>query len=111
LKDDSFYVRHILDAVAKAESYCSKLSKSGFSSNELVQDAVIRQLEIAGEAAKHVSPALRKEHPKVPWKEMTGMRDKLIHDYFGVDVDAVWLTVRQDLPKLKPALEKILVPK
>jgi uncharacterized protein with HEPN domain len=108
LKDDLFYVRHILDAVSKAESYCSSLSKAGFASNELVQDAVIRQLEIAGEAAKHVSPAFRKKHPEVPWKDMAGMRDKLIHDYFGVDIGAVWLTVREDLPKLRPSLERIV---
>jgi uncharacterized protein with HEPN domain len=108
LKDDLFYVRHILDAAAKAESYCSGLSKAGFVSNELVRDAVIRQLEIAGEAAKHVSPVFRKKYSEVPWKDMAGMRDKLIHDYFGVDVEAVWLTVREDLPKLKPSLERLL---
>jgi uncharacterized protein with HEPN domain len=106
LKDDLFYVRHIVDAASKAESYCSGLSKREFASNQLVQDAVIRQLEIAGEAAKHVSADFCRKHPEVPWKEMAGMRDKLIHDYFGVDIEAVWLTVRDDLPKMRPALDK-----
>jgi len=70
----------------------------------LIQSAVIRELEIIGEAAKNVSVETKSKHPDIPWKQMSGLRDKLIHDYFGVDLDAVWETVKRDLPVLKEKL-------
>jgi uncharacterized protein with HEPN domain len=66
----------------------------------LVQDGVIRQLQIVGEATKKLSPRLRREHAAVPWQDIAGMRDKLVHDYFGVDLDAVWLAATEDVPDL-----------
>lgn len=106
--DERVYLRHILDAIAKAESYIQGLDEPAFGGNSLVQDAVIRQLEIIGEAARHVSPAFRSRHPLVPWDDIAGMRDKLIHDYFGVDLSRVWLTATEDLPVLKADLQGIL---
>lgn len=70
----------------------------------MIQSAVIRELEIIGEAAKNVSVETKSKHPDIPWKQMSGLRDKLIHDYFGVDLDAVWETVKRDLPVLKEKL-------
>ena len=74
----------------------------------MIQDGVIRQLEIVGEAAKHVSSDTRDRYPNIPWQRMAGMRDKLIHGYFGVDVEKVWLTATSDLPLLQIEIQKIL---
>ena len=106
--DERIYLRHILDAIAKTESYLQGLGEPDFAGSSLVQDAVIRQLEIIGEAARHVSLTFRRDHPQVPWDDIAGMRDKLIHDYFGVDLGRVWLTAADDLPELKAKVKDIL---
>jgi uncharacterized protein with HEPN domain len=74
----------------------------------LVQDGTIRQLEVTGEAAKWLSEEFKEEHPDVPWRDMAGMRDRLIHGYFGVDLDAVWETVDRDIPQLKKYIRDIV---
>jgi len=106
--DESVYLRHILDAVLKAEEYLKDTDKKTFNTNTLIQDGVIRQLEIIGEAAKRLSKELRLDYPHIPWQDITGMRDKLIHDYFGVDVNKIWLTAKEDLPNLKVEIAKII---
>ena len=103
-KDESAYIEHIRDSILRIEKYTNEMSESEFKSNELVQDAVIRQLQIIGEAAKKLSDGTRTSYPDVQWKDIAGMRDKLIHDYFGVDLGAVWDTVTNDLPGLRKAL-------
>ena len=107
-KDDSVYLRHILDAISKIEEYSQEVDYQSFTRNTLIQDGVIRQLEIIGEATKRLSPALRSKYASIPWKQIAGIRDKLIHDYFGVDIDAVWETLKQDLPALKKEVEEII---
>lgn len=74
----------------------------------MIQDGVIRQLEIIGEATRQISPKTREDHGHIPWKDMAGMRDKLIHDYFGVDVEQVWFTVQNDIPFLQAETEIVL---
>ena len=105
MKDDLAYIQHILDCIRKIKEYTSNLSKIEFSDNELVQDAVIRNIEIIGEATKNVSTNLKQNYDEIPWKEMAGMRDKLIHDYMGVDV--VWKTIENDIPVLDNMIRKV----
>jgi uncharacterized protein with HEPN domain len=107
-RDDSVYLRHILDAISRIEEYLQGVIEETFYQQYLVQDGVIRQLEIIGEATKRLSPEMRAECPNVPWQDIAGMRDKLIHDYFGVDLDAVWLTACGDIPALKAEVLRAL---
>jgi uncharacterized protein with HEPN domain len=106
--DESVYLQHILDAVFKIESYIKGSDEEAFYRNTLIQDGVIRQIEIIGEAVKRLSSDLKGAHSHIPWQDIAGMRDKLIHDYFGVDIETVWLTVKNDIPVLKPQIKKIL---
>jgi uncharacterized protein with HEPN domain len=107
-RDDSVYLQHILDAIAKAEIYLQGVSEATFNQNTLIQDGIIRQIEIIGEAARRLSGDLRNKYSHVPWADIAGMRDKLIHHYFGVDIDKVWLTAKDDLPTLKVEVKEIL---
>lgn len=107
-RDDSIYLRHIIDATDRISNYLEEVDSLQFEKNHLLQDGVIRQLEIIGEATKRVSKDLRVTYPEVPWQDLAGMRDKLIHDYFGVDIETVWLTAHEDIPILKQQIEWIL---
>ena len=101
MKRDEVYLRHILDAISNIEKFMEDVSKEAFLSNVEKQYAVLRGLEIIGEATKNLSENLKINYPQVPWKEIAGMRDKLVHQYFGVDLELVWETVRRELPELK----------
>ena len=108
MKDDTVFLRHILDAINKIQEYAQGMDFEKFRKSSLVQDGVIRQLEIIGEATKNLSEGIRGKHPDISWKDMAGMRDKLIHQYFGVDIAGVWETVAKDIPILKSKLIKLL---
>ena len=105
---DTPYLRHILDAIGRIEEYTQGITEEEFYQQYLIQDGVIRQLEIIGEATKQLSKELRDSHALIPWKDIAGMRDKLIHHYFGVDIDEVWLTAKDDIHILKSEVELIL---
>jgi uncharacterized protein with HEPN domain len=110
-RDDRIYLEHILEAASKAARYLQGIDEARFRENTLVQDGVIRQIEIIGEAAKRVSPQFRTAQQGIPWQDMAGMRDKLIHDYFGVDIMQVWLTATEDLPHLMECIAGLLAEK
>ncbi len=107
-RDDAVYLRHVLDAISKIAEYLHGIDEHNFRRNTLIQDGVIRQLEIIGEAVKKLSSELRDRHPHIPWKDVAGMRDKLIHDYFGVDLEAVWESAKEDVPALRDEVKRIL---
>ena len=105
--NDSLRIRHILDAAREAVALCRGRSRADLDSDRLLALGLTRLLEIIGEAARGVSPAFREKHPQFPWKEMAGMRDRLIHGYFDVNLDVVWQTVTKNLPPLIEKLERI----
>ena len=107
MKGDQLYLRHILDAMARIESYIS-VGRDVFMATTHWQDAVIRQLEIIGEATKRLSQDLRSQHHEIPWRRIAGLRDVLIHDYMGVDLSAVWEITQRELPVLKRGIWIIL---
>lgn len=107
MKDDLAYIEHILLAISNIQEYTLNLTKADFEENKMVQDAVIRNIEIIGEATKNVSNEIKSRYYEVPWKEMAGMRNKLIHDYMGVDVAVVWRTIEIDIPQLASLLKDI----
>jgi uncharacterized protein with HEPN domain len=104
---DVAHLKHIFDAIVKIESY-TEVGRKPFLSESLRQDAVIRQLQIVGEATKRLSPALCIKHPEIPWRRMAGMRDVLIHSYDDVDLATVWRVTQQSLPDLKLRIAAIL---
>lgn len=102
------YLEHIVDAIKDIEESIKGLSKDKFLSNKDVKDANIRRLEIIGEAVKNISRKLREEHKEIEWNRIAGTRDKVIHNYFGVNLEIVWNIIKQDLPDLRKKVEKIL---
>jgi len=106
-RDDSVYLDHIRDSIDRVASYIGGVSEAEFLSTPLVQDAVIRQIQIIGEAASKLSRAFRSRSSAIPWNDIVGMRQKLVHDYLGVDLRAVWDTAVRDVPTLKAELEKL----
>lgn len=107
IRNDQVYLEHILESIRKIEDFTSSISKFDFERNVMIQDAVIRNIEIIGEATKKISKPFTQSHHEIPWSAMAGMRDKLIHDYLDVDLDVIWRTIESDLPLLKEMLSQI----
>jgi uncharacterized protein with HEPN domain/predicted nucleotidyltransferase len=107
-RDSRLFLQDILESINLIEEYTQDLSQNEFSQNIQVQDAVIRRLEIIGEATKNLPRSLRLQYPAVPWQQMAGMRDILIHGYFGANLNRIWEVIEQNLPVLQPQITQIL---
>ncbi|MDE0055999.1 MAG: DUF86 domain-containing protein [Gammaproteobacteria bacterium] len=107
---DDAYLLDMLLAAREARDFASSLGIKGFRQNRMAQLAVLKAIEIVGEAASRVSDAFAHEHPDIPWRAIVGMRNRLVHDYAGIDLDRVWETVRNDIPTLIALLEPLVPP-
>jgi len=107
-KDPKIFLKHILESIEEIEGFIKEISEEEFSRDVKTQDAVVRRIEVIGEAVKNLPLAFRKKYSEVEWREIAGTRDKLIHHYFGIEMSIVWATCKKDLPKLKKQVSKIL---
>ena len=107
-RDYRVYLKDILQALRNAQQFVEGLSYEKFITDRKTTSAVTRELEIAGEATKQLPASIRRKYPDIPWSDMAGMRDKLIHFYFGVDMEIIWETVKVRIPKLEPAIQDVL---
>jgi uncharacterized protein with HEPN domain len=108
MKDPKKFLQHILECINDIEEYALGKSKGDFLSDKMLQDAIFRKIEIIGEATKNLPEDFKLKAPHIPWRDMAGTRDKLIHGYFGVDLNLTWDIVKDDLPKLKSDLSELL---
>lgn len=107
-RDVRVYLDDILESIELIQKYTANVTEDEFRKSVEIQDAVIRRLEIIGEAVKHIPSEMKKKYPDVPWKKITGARDIFVHEYFGVRLERVWDTIVKDLPTFKQQIEKLL---
>jgi uncharacterized protein with HEPN domain len=107
-RDYKLFIKDIISAMKSIEEFVEGLSLDEVKEDDKTSSAVIRKFEIIGEATRHVPEDLKEKYPDIPWKRMAGMRDRLIHAYFGVDYRLVWEAIKIDIPKLRPRLEEVL---
>lgn len=107
-RDHKIFLEHILESISEIEKNIHGLSEVEFSELITIQDAVARRLEIIGEAVRNIPDSFRKKHTKIPWKKIAGLRDVLIHEYFGVDMELVWKIANKDISKLKKQISNLL---
>jgi uncharacterized protein with HEPN domain len=108
VRDRSLYLKDILNAVESIETFMAGMDFEAFRTDDKTASAVIRKLEVIGEAVKQLPEEVRQRYPDIPWKQVAGMRDKLIHFYFGVDPGLIWQTVNNRLPSLKATIQEML---
>ena len=108
MKSDAVYLQHILEAIQQIALYTSEVSYEQFLQKRLVQDGVVRQLEIIGEASRNLSPEFRNSQSQIPWQQIIGLRNRVIHAYFEVNLTIIWEVVQNDLPTLREQLEPLI---
>jgi uncharacterized protein with HEPN domain len=104
-KDNAVYVEHMLDCILRIDEYIE--SKELFYDSRLVQDAVVRNLQVMAESSQRLSDEIKNKHPDIPWNDISGFRNILVHDYLGIDLDVIWSVVEQELPGLEKILNEI----
>jgi uncharacterized protein with HEPN domain len=107
-RDWRMRIEDTLEALQRIQAYAGDMGFDAFREDSRTIDAVLRNLEVVGEAARHLPADVTEKHPEIPWQRMRGMRNVLAHEYFGVDLRMIWQTIQQDLPSLRPALEQLL---
>ncbi len=107
-RDYRLYLRDILAAMRSIDQFVAGLDYDGFADDEKSSSAVVWKLQIIGEASKNIPQHLRRRHPDIPWKEMAGMRDRIAHSYFGIDLEIVWKVVKKRLPEIQTRVETML---
>jgi len=108
-RDPKIFLEDIILAMESIEKFVGKMTLEELMKDDKTSSAVIRKFEIIGEASKHVPDKIKSQYDEIPWKAMSGMRDRLIHAYFGIDYKLVWLAVKTEIPRIKPKLKKVLV--
>jgi len=106
-KDPKIFIEHILESIERIEDYTKEITKDQFVNSGKTQDAVIRRIEVIGEAVKNIPDEIKEKYSGVPWRRITGMRDILIHEYFGVDLELTWKVVKEDVVDLKKKISKV----
>ncbi len=107
-RDYRDYFQDIIDSINDIEAFTKGMSFEAFVDDRKTTNAVIRSIEVVGEATKNIPKSIRDKHPSIPWKKMAGMRDKLIHEYFGVDLEILWKTAKEDIPSLNSLIQEVL---
>lgn len=105
---DALYLRHMLDAIDRVIEATQRVTREDFNGEWMIQDAIVHELQTLGEAAGRVSRELTDRHPELPWRQVTGLRHKIVHDYFAVDLEVVWETATLDVPAIRPMVEALL---
>ena len=108
-RDINLFIQDILESIKDIESFSKGLTEEKFTSDKLRQNAIIRSLEIIGEAVKNIPDSFREKYPPIPWRKIAGFRDILSHAYFGVNIDRIWKIIEKDLPNLKEEIKKIKI--
>ncbi|MCM8827336.1 MAG: DUF86 domain-containing protein [Candidatus Omnitrophica bacterium] len=108
MRDAKLYLKDILEAINAIEEFVKDIELENFKKDDMRSSAVIRKFEIIGEAAKNIPDRIKEKYPYIPWKDIAGMRDRLIHFYFGIRYELVWSTIKLDIPKLKSEIKQIL---
>lgn len=106
-KDPLIFIEHILNNIKDIEKFSKRLKKEDLRKNILKQKAIIKSIEIIGEAVSNLSSEFKNKYSKIPWRDVIGMRNKLIHQYFGIDLEIVWKTIKEDVPELKKQINEI----
>lgn len=108
MKDDKLYLIHISECIERIEAYINDVDKTAFLDSNMIQDAVIRNLQTMAESTQRLSDGIKDKHSQIDWYKIAGFRNILVHDYLGVDVERVWNIIQNDLPELKDAVQKMM---